>query len=231
MMGREVLSWNPDQYQFIISTDHPPYKKNISATIGDDGNYYIKHLVGSRQEYHPNKYKYIGVLLASTPHLSRQDLVREKIVRQIREIPSDLSSLVFVRSLFDFSVTTVILPTNDVTDQNSLEGKSTAARLGDLLAHSGAVILLQHSSFEYHFTERLKLWVHYVPVTFSTSDIIEKIEWLQHHDEMVKQIAINAHNFGKSFLRLEDMYCYTATALHTLGLYMNGTDVLKPFHP
>eukprot|EP01034_Spumella_vulgaris_P029323 gene29323-36352_t len=45
-----------------------------------------------------------------------------------------------------------------------LDGKSTADRLGSLLAYSGSVILLQHSPFEYHFSHKLKPWVHYVPV-------------------------------------------------------------------
>eukprot|EP01038_Epipyxis_sp_PR26KG_P013578 gene13578-18221_t len=112
-----------------------------------------------------------------------------------------------------------------------LGGSATAARLGDLLAHSGSVILLQVNSFEYHFSARLEPWVHYVPITFSTSDIIEKVEWLKMNDDKAKQIARNAHAFGQSYLRLEDLYCYAATAVETLANLMQGTDACAPFSP
>ena len=47
------------------------------------------------------------------------------------------------------------------------EGQALADRLAGLLAHSGAVILLQESKFIYHFSPFLKPWVHYVPVSYS----------------------------------------------------------------
>ena len=47
------------------------------------------------------------------------------------------------------------------------DGMSTSGRLGGLLAYCGCVILLQESSFVYHFSARLKPWVHYVPLTYS----------------------------------------------------------------
>ena len=47
------------------------------------------------------------------------------------------------------------------------EGQATADRLAGLLAHSGAVILLQESKFVYHFSSFLKPWVHYVPISYS----------------------------------------------------------------
>lgn len=58
-------------------------------------------------------------------------------------------------------------------------GSATADRLADFLAHSGAVVLLQESEFSYHFSSRLRPWVHYVPLSYSASDLIEKIEWLK----------------------------------------------------
>lgn len=42
------------------------------------------------------------------------------------------------------------------------DGLASADRLPTLLAHSGAVVLLQESEFSYHFSARLKAWVHYV---------------------------------------------------------------------
>jgi hypothetical protein len=52
---------------------------------------------------------------------------------------------------------------------------------------------------------------------FSAADVVEKIEWLKKHDKEAQQIVQNARNFGLSYLRLEDQYCYVATLLDTLG--------------
>lgn len=95
----------------------------------------------------------------------------------------------------------------------------------------GAVILLQHNEFEYHFSGRLKPWVHYVPLTYSAADIVNKIEWLKKNDGMAQQLAANARNFGLSYLRLEDQYCYAATALETFGKIFRDSSALKPFSP
>ena len=73
---------------------------------------------------------------------------------------------------------------------------ATSGRLADLLAHSGAVILLQESLYQYHFSNALKPWVHYVPITYNTADLIEKVEWLKAHDDLAQKLAINAANFG-----------------------------------
>ena len=104
-------------------------------------------------------------------------------------------------------------------------------RLAELIAHSGAVVLIQHHPFEYHFSSRLKPWVHYVPISYSTADIIRKLDWLKAHDHMAYKIARNARAFGMSHLRLEDYYCYSAKLLRTLAEIMNNTDVTVPFDP
>ena len=54
----------------------------------------------------------------------------------------------------------------------------------------------------------------------NTIDLISKVEWLRAHDELAIQIVINARNFCRSFLRLEDILCYSATALHAMGEIM-----------
>ncbi len=91
--------------------------------------------------------------------------------------------------------------------------------------------LLQESEFEYHFSARLKPWVHYVPITYTTADIIEKILWLQQHEHAAYRIAQNAKNFGQSYLRLEDFLCYSATLLKTLSNITSATDANEPFDP
>ncbi len=70
------------------------------------------------------------------------------------------------------------------------------------------------------FTLSFLLWEILVALIYfphSAADVVEKIEWLKSHDKEAQQIATNARNFGLSYLRLEDQYCYVATLLDTLG--------------
>ena len=83
----------------------------------------------------------------------------------------------------------------------------------------------------YHFSARLQEWVHYVPLAHSSADLIEKIEWLRAHDDLAQRIATNARNFGTSYLRLEDYYCYFAAALASFAGVEKGTGVTALFSP
>jgi hypothetical protein len=104
-------------------------------------------------------------------------------------------------------------------------------RLPQILAHSGAVVLMPKTSFSYHFSSRLLPWVHYVPLSFSGADLIEKIEWLSRNDVMARQIALNARNFGKSYLRMEDYIYYLETALTVVSELEKDTDAAESFKP
>ena len=41
--------------------------------------------------------------------------------------------------------------------------------------------------------------------------------WLKAHPKVAQRIAANGRNFGRSYLRLEDYYCYASTALEAVG--------------
>ena len=111
-----------------------------------------------------------------------------------------------------------------------LNGQATADRLGYLLAHSGAVVLLQDPfEFLYTFSKRLIPWVHFIPVNYMLTDLVEKVQWLRRNDHLARQIVLNARNFGKSYLRIEDHFCYMAQALNEVGKLAHGSDVTKPF--
>jgi hypothetical protein len=77
---------------------------------------------------------------------------------------------------------------------SGLNGISTADRLSALLGHSGAVILLQENEFAYTFSSRLKPWVHYVPLSYNTADIIDKIEYLVANDDLAQRLATNSYS-------------------------------------
>ena len=110
-----------------------------------------------------------------------------------------------------------------------LGGISISGRLATFLAHSGAVVLLQDSDLVYHFSSRLKPWVHYVPVSYTASEIANTVRWLNKNDHIAREIARNGYMFGQSYLRLEDYYCYAAQALYSFGQVMTP-EALKPFH-
>ena len=109
-------------------------------------------------------------------------------------------------------------------------GESTSGRLSYLLAYSGSVVLIQDHDMAYTFSSYLKPWVHYVPLSFTGSDIIEKIEYLLLHDHIAERIATNAKNFGQSHLRYEDYLCYVATALKAVSNITSVSDANEPFN-
>ena len=39
--------------------------------------------------------------------------------------------------------------------------------------------------------------VHYVPLTYSGADIVEKIKWLKNNDDLAQRIAKNGNNNNK----------------------------------
>jgi len=108
-------------------------------------------------------------------------------------------------------------------------GQNGVDRLATFLSHSGAVILLQESEILQHFSTRIKPWVHYVPISFTAADLIEKIEWLNKNQKLARRIAKNGNNFAKSYLRLEDYYCYTAYAMHAIST-IETSESLQPFN-
>lgn len=112
-----------------------------------------------------------------------------------------------------------------------LNGDVCSDDLNTLLFESGSVILLQDSTCKYHFSSRLKPWVHYVPIMHNAADVARKVDWLIAHNDMAKQIADNGYNFGRSFLRLEDSVCYIANALDTVGNLLKDSNVTRPFFP
>ena len=112
-----------------------------------------------------------------------------------------------------------------------MAGMSTSSRLLYLLSYCECVVLLMGGHLQYHISARLVPWVHYVPLSPSGAEVATKVRWLQQHDALAKQIAENGHNFGKSYLRLEDYLCYAATTVQAVADVLQGTTALQPFSP
>lgn len=108
---------------------------------------------------------------------------------------------------------------------------ASADRLASMMIHSGAVLLIQKHEFEYHFSSRLRPWVHFVPLTYTTTDIVDKIRWLQQNDHLAHILAKNARAFALSHLRIEDVVCYATSALQAISSVLNHTTATEPFEP
>ena len=110
---------------------------------------------------------------------------------------------------------------------NSDDLAALTGKLAAYMSHSGAVIMLQRSEFLYHFSARLKPWVHYVPLSYSMAELTRKVEYLKANDHLAKRLAMNARAFADSYLRLEDYFCYTLAALEGLQYWRDGCEILK----
>jgi Glycosyl transferase family 90 len=56
---------------------------------------------------------------------------------------------------------------------------------------TGSPVLKVASKFHQWYYDRLNPWVNYIPVAADMSDLIEKIEWLQAHDDTARRVGIN----------------------------------------
>jgi hypothetical protein len=57
------------------------------------------------------------------------------------------------------------------------------------------------------------------------------VEWLKNNDDKAQHIVQNARNFARSYLRLEDYFCYAATSLKLISEMESKTDALQAFSP
>jgi len=74
---------------------------------------------------------------------------------------------------------------------------------------SGCVLLKVSGVWEQWYYNRLKEWVHYVPINDDFSDLNDKIEWCINHDERCKEISKAAYKFVLSELTFEKTQKYT----------------------
>jgi hypothetical protein len=58
------------------------------------------------------------------------------------------------------------------------------------------------------FDERLRPFVHYLPVRLDFADLQSRLDWARAHDKQAHAIAEQAALQAKLFIRYEDMQCY-----------------------
>lgn len=82
----------------------------------------------------------------------------------------------------------------------AVEGDSAADRVFWQL-FSGSVVIIPDGPWKVYSVESLlEPYVHYVPVRYDLSDLIEKVSWLQQHDDEARNIARNAISFAQRYL-------------------------------
>ena len=82
----------------------------------------------------------------------------------------------------------------------------------------------------YYFFNRLRPWVHYVPLSYSMAELPSIVEHLLKHENVAKRLASNSRAFGESYLRLEDYLCHSAAILEGFGNALKDSDILQPFN-
>jgi hypothetical protein len=66
------------------------------------------------------------------------------------------------------------------------------------------------------FSHLIEPFVHYVPVRYDLSDLIERIEWVKANDDKARIIALNAVDFSKAYFSSEYQHKYIQEKLAEL---------------
>jgi len=88
-----------------------------------------------------------------------------------------------------------------------IDGHVSAFRLS-LELKMGSVILLVESEWKMWYSDLLKPFIHYVPVSKDLSDIYDKISWCKNNDEKCKEIVLNAKKFYEMYLQKDGVLDY-----------------------
>lgn len=103
----------------------------------------------------------------------------------------------------------------------------SAWRLTELLT-SKSVLLLQEDSSREVIYEWLTPWEHFVPISTGLSDLVEKIQWLEEHQQEAEAIAQRGFAFFQHRVRRQDTYCYIWQALDALARATEATTLPAP---
>jgi len=95
----------------------------------------------------------------------------------------------------------------------SLDGVGAAwKRVATILA-SGSVLLLHHRWTQF-FNSAMNPWVHYVPLKYDLSDLLERYEWLENHSSNALEIATNGLRLAREVLHPAALETYFATVVN-----------------
>ena len=75
------------------------------------------------------------------------------------------------------------------------------------LLRSGTVVF-KTSRYREWYHGVVKPYVDYIPVNYDTSDLVEKVEWIQQNPEIAERMTQHAREQVERYLRPVDMQCY-----------------------
>jgi hypothetical protein len=93
-----------------------------------------------------------------------------------------------------------------------IQGEGYSGRV-KILLFSGRPLFLVDRQWHEYFYKDIKPYTHYIPVKEDLSDLIEKLDWADHHREEVLGIAKNAQDYAINNLTREKAVEYLANIL------------------
>jgi len=110
----------------------------------------------------------------------------------------------------------------------NLDGVVAAFRMATLIG-AGSVVLMQESHTKEFFMGSLTPWVHYVPINYSLSDLVSKIELLKANQTLAQEIARNGKELWQRRLRRQDSWCYMWRTLRSIAA-LTSHNMTKSLH-
>ena len=71
------------------------------------------------------------------------------------------------------------------------------------LMNSNRLLFMQDRFYTTFIEEKIKPWVHYIPVKYDFSDLVEKIQWAKENNEESKKIIKEMYKFSKEHLSID----------------------------
>jgi len=103
----------------------------------------------------------------------------------------------------------------------AVEGDSAADRLYWQL-FTGAVVLVPDGPWQVlAIRDLLQPYVHYIPLKYDLSDLLEKVQWLQDHDDEAQRIARNSREFALQYLSCDHIIYYVDRLLRAYAERLN----------
>jgi hypothetical protein len=97
-----------------------------------------------------------------------------------------------------------------------LDGNAWSSRFSVLMQMSSVIIKQQSPDDAVDFfQDKLKPWVHFVPMKADLSDLEEKVQWVLDHEQEARQIVRNANIFALTELNYDALYRYWVNVLNS----------------
>ena len=183
----------PDRY-FILSTGH-------SELVGE--------ILKIRKTIFWNKKKNIAVWRGKLSNGSKTNFIEQKVDMNQRELFVDLYKKGQLKNVEYSEESMSKEKMCEYKYLIDIDGWSNTwdATIWKML--SGSVLLKVGSVWEQWYYDKLKEWIHYVPVKDDFSDLNEKIQWCIDNDDMCRLISENAYNFVLTELTFDKASRYT----------------------